>query len=133
MKRITITVIAIASLGLPTLTASTALAATATTKPATASAKKQPLGDISKFRTITADTLAYAQKGDLKKAEKRITDMETKWDAYEIPLKKKDSAQWTKLDLALDRVLKQLRASKPNAATSVPAIQDMLKLIDSMS
>ena len=133
MKRIALAVVAIASLGLPMLTASTALAATATTKPATAAVKKQPLGDISKFRTITADTLAYAQKGDLKKAEKRVTDMETKWDAYANALQKKDKAQWTKLDLALDRVLKELRASKPNAATSVPTIQDMLKLIDSMS
>lgn len=133
MKRIALAVVAIASLGLPMLAESTALAATATTKPATAAVKKQPLGDISKFRTITADTLAYAQKGDLKKAEKRVTDMETKWDAYANALQKKDKAQWTKLDLALDRVLKELRASKPNAATSVPAIQDMLKLIDSMS
>lgn len=133
MKRIALAVVAISSLGLPMLTASTALAATATTKPATAAVKKQPLGDISKFRTITADTLAYAQKGDLKKAEKRVTDMETKWDAYANALQKKDKAQWTKLDLALDRVLKELRASKPNAATSVPTIQDMLKLIDSMS
>ena len=132
MKRTALAILAIVGLGLPTFTASTSLAATAKTKPA-AAAKKQPLGDISKFRTITADTLGYAQTGDLKKAEKRVTDMETKWDAYEIALKKKDSAKWTELDLALDRVLKQLRASKPNAATSVPAIQDMLKLIDSMS
>ncbi len=113
----------------------------AATKPATKATKsvaaskkvKAPLGDISKFRTITADTLAFAKAGDLKKAETRITDMETKWDAYANSLQKKDKASWTKLDLALDRVLKELRASKPNATTAAPAIQDMLALIDSFS
>lgn len=115
-----------------TLVQSSAFAATKATKPAAAAAKvKAPLGDISKFRTITADTLAFAKTGDLKKAEKRITDMETKWDVYANKLQKKDKARWTQLDLALDRVLKELRASKPNAASAVPAIQDMLTMIDS--
>ncbi len=109
-----------------------AFAATKTTKPAAAAAKA-PLGDISKFRTITADTLAFAKAGDLKKAEKRITDMETKWDVYANKLKNKDKVRWTQLDLALDRVLRELRASKPNATTAVPAIQDQLTMIDSFS
>jgi hypothetical protein len=100
---------------------------------ATATKAKSPLGDISKFRTITADTLAFVKAGDMKKAEKRITDMETKWDAYENPLKAKNKADWTLLDGALDKVLKQLRASKPNPATSATALQDLLTLIDSFS
>jgi hypothetical protein len=50
---------------------------------AAAAAKSAPLGDLSKFQAIVSDTLKYAKAGDLKKAEKRITDMETKWDAYE--------------------------------------------------
>ena len=117
-----------------TIAQGSALAATKSTKPAAATAKvKAPLGDISKFRTITADTLAFAKAGDLKKAEKRITDMETKWDVYANKLKNKDKVRWTQLDLALDRVLKELRASKPNPATAVPAIQDMLTMIDSFS
>jgi hypothetical protein len=110
-----------------------AFAATAPKKAAAPAKAKPPLGDISKFRTITADTLAFAKAGDLKKAEKRITDMETKWDAYENPLKAKNKADWTLLDTALDRVLKELRAKKPNAATSVTALQDMLTMIDSFS
>ena len=111
-----------------------AFAATKSTKPAAATAKvKAPLGDISKFRTITADTLAFAKAGDLKKAEKRITDMEAKWDVYANKLKNKDKARWTQLDLALDRVLKELRAAKPSATTAVPAVQDMLTMIDSFT
>ena len=117
-----------------TITQASAFAATNTTKPAASTAKvKAPLGDISKFRTITADTLAFAKAGNLKKAEKRITDMETKWDVYANKLQRKDKTRWTQLDLALDRVLKELRASKPNATTAVPAIQDMLTMIDSFS
>jgi hypothetical protein len=108
----------------------TATKPTPTTKAATATKPKAPLGDLSKFRKITVDTLALAKAGDLKKAEKRITDMETKWDAYENALKSKDSARWTQLDGALDKVLKALRASKPDAATSTKLLEDMLALID---
>lgn len=113
--------------------AAAAFAASTPKKAVTATKSTKPLGDISKFRTIAADTLAFAKAGDVKKAEKRITDMETKWDAYANPLQKKDKAAWTKLDLALDRVLKELRAPKPNAATSATAVQDMLTMIDSFS
>ena len=117
-----------------TVAQGSAIAATKTTKPAAATAKvKAPLGDISKFRTIAADTLAFAKAGDLKKAEKRITDMETKWDVYANKLKSKDKVRWTQLDLALDRVLKELRASKPNATTAVPALQEMLAMINTFS
>jgi hypothetical protein len=110
-----------------------AFAATKPKPAVTATKAKPPLGDISKFHTITVDTLAFAKAGDMKKAEKRITDMETKWDAYANPLQAKNKAAWTKLDLALDRVLKELRASKPNPATSTTALQDMLTMIDSYS
>ncbi len=131
MKRTALFLAALTSVTAPALAASNAYAATATTVATTI--KKQPLGDLSKFTTITNETLAFAKKGDLKGAENRITEMETKWDAYENALKKRDKAQWTKLDLALDRVLKELRASKPNQATSVAALQDMLNLINSLS
>jgi hypothetical protein len=97
-----------------------------------AAAKKAPLGDLSKFQSIVSDTLKFAKAGDLKKAEKRITDMETKWDAYENSLKKKDKVRWNTMDLALDRVLKELRASKPNAASSTAAVQDLLTMIESL-
>ncbi len=116
-----------------TIATTGAFAATTPKKAAVATKAKPPLGDISKFRKITADTLAFAKAGDMKKAEKRITDMETKWDAYANPLQAKNKAAWTKLDLALDRALKELRASKPNAATSGAALQDMLTMIDSFS
>jgi hypothetical protein len=47
-------------------------------------------------------------------------------------LKKKDKVRWNTMDLALDRVLKELRASKPNAASSTTAVQDLLTMIESL-
>jgi hypothetical protein len=134
--------VALTGLGVLAVTLSfysaSANAAAATTKPAAKAAqttvkKKAPLGNLNKFRTITADTLKFAKAGDLKKGEKRITDMETKWDAYETNLKARDAAKWTQLDGALDKVLKAFRMSKPVQADCVSATQDMLTLIDSFA
>lgn len=133
MKRSIAMFVAVSACAVPTLGATRAFASSAPIAKVVTAASKRPLGDLSKFRKITADTLAFAKAGDLKKAEKRITDMEKKWDAYANALQKRDSAKWTQLDLALDKVLKALRASKPDAATSTAALQDMLTLIDSLS
>lgn len=133
-KQLSAVLLVVSSFAVVQTSAFAATKATKTTKPVAAATKvKSPLGDISKFRTITADTLAFAKAGDLKKAETRITDMEKKWDAYANALQKKDKARWTQLDVALDRVLKELRAPKPNATTATPTVQDMLTLIDSFS
>ena len=104
-------------LGPITFASTGVLASNAAKKPAAvvaATKAKPPLGNISKFRTIVADTLVFTKAGDLKKAEKRITDMETKWDAYANPLQAKNKADWTILDGELDTVLKVLRAPKPD-------------------
>ena len=93
---------------------------------------KAPLGDLSKFRVITVDTLKIAKTGDLKAAEKRITDMETAWDVSTNELQALDKINWRKLDLALDHVLFELRADKPTAALCAKTLKDMLKVIDSL-
>jgi hypothetical protein len=93
---------------------------------------KAPLGDLSKFRIITVDTLQIAKSGDLKAAEKRITDMETAWDTSANKLQALDKVNWRKLDLALDHVLFELRADKPSTALCTKTLEDMLKVIDSL-
>ena len=93
---------------------------------------KAPLGDLSKFRVITDDSLKIAKSGDLKASEKRITDMESAWDVSANKLKKLNTVSWRKLDLALDRVLFELRADKPDKALCVKALEDMLAVIDSL-
>jgi hypothetical protein len=132
MKHIKHTVVSAALVGV--LVAPGVAASASPLRGAASTAKtKRPLGDLSKFQKITTDTLAFVKSGDMKKAEKRITDMETKWDAYENALKARDKTRWTQLDTALDKVLKALRASKPDPAASTTALQDMLTLINSMS
>ncbi len=95
-------------------------------------AQKAPLGDLSTFRVIATDSLKIAKTGNIKAAEKRITDMETAWDVSANKLKTKNTVSWRKLDLALDRVLFELRAAKPTPKLCVAALQDMVTLMDTM-
>src|ERR1700710_2804253 len=76
-------------------------------------AASTPLGDLSLYRTITADTLALIDKGDLVAAQKRGTDLETAWDKAEDTMKPNDPKRWRLIDKAIDRVLHELRAATP--------------------
>jgi len=80
------------------------------------------LGDLSPFKTIVDDTMAFVKKGDMPAASKRITDLETAWDKAHPDLQKKDPAAWDKLDHAIDTALTALRASKPDPKASTDAL-----------
>src|SRR5260370_18846311 len=60
----------------------------------------QPLGDLSSFRTIAADTLPIVNPGNLPRAKARIKDLETPWDRVEARLRPPDSQQWLSMDKA---------------------------------
>ncbi len=93
---------------------------------------KTPLGDLSKFRVIAVDTLKIAKTGDLKAAEKRITDFETAWDVAAKKMKAMNPKSWRTLDLALDRVLFELRADKPTVALCTKTLEDILVVMDTL-
>lgn len=84
--------------------------------PATAAVQADPLGDLSSYRTIVADTRALAEAGDLAAAETRITDLETRWDEAEATLRPKDPEAWGNVDAAADDAFAALRAPHPEAA-----------------
>lgn len=89
-------------------------------------AQRSPLGDLSKFRKITQDTLDLLNSGDQSGATARIGDLETEWDNAEARLKPKNKAAWTEIDGKIDTVLRQLRATRPNSNSETGALTALL-------
>jgi hypothetical protein len=85
-----------------------------------------PLGDLSKFRKITQDTLGLLNAGNQSGATTRVDDLETEWDNAEARLKPKDKAEWTTIDGKIDTVLRELRATSPKPASERAALTALL-------
>jgi hypothetical protein len=96
---------------------------------ATSAMAESKLGDLTAFEVIANDTLVLVDKGDMKGAERRITDFETAWDQAEKTLYPKDKAEWSVIDDAADAAIESLRASKPDA---VDAQKNVSALIDTI-
>ena len=95
-----------------------------------AMAASAKLGDMGSFEAIASDTLLLVDKGDMKGAEKRITDFETAWDDAESALYPKDKTAWSAIDDAADAAIASLRTGSPDAVEaqrSVSALIDTLK------
>jgi uncharacterized membrane-anchored protein len=85
-----------------------------------------PPAEIAKFRTITADTLAKLNSGNQQAATTRVTGLETAWDDGQPTLEPKSEQSWHFLDSEIDQVLTALRASNPDKATEVKALNTLL-------
>jgi hypothetical protein len=84
--------------------------------PASPSASADPLGDLSAYETIVADTRDLVESGDLIAAEERITDFETKWDDAEATMRPREPSAWDNVDAAADHAFAALRTRKPDPA-----------------
>jgi uncharacterized membrane-anchored protein len=85
-----------------------------------------PSAEISKFRTITKETLEKLQAGDQAGATARIKDLETAWDNDQPILQPLDENAWQVLDRQIDSALKALRASRPDPATQTQTLTSLL-------
>jgi hypothetical protein len=89
-------------------------------------ARISPLGDMSKFRTITQDTLNLLNSGNQSDATTRIGDLEIEWDDAEARLKPKNKAAWTDVDGKIDTVLRRLRSTSPDPNSEKSALTTLL-------
>jgi uncharacterized membrane-anchored protein len=92
----------------------------------TAQPSPSPLGDLSKFRGITQDTLNLLDAGNQSGATARVGDLEIEWDNAQARLKPKDNAAWTDIDGKIDKVLRELRATSPNSNSEKVALTALL-------
>lgn len=85
-----------------------------------------PAANMTEFRTIASDTLAFVKKGDQAAAAARVTDLETAWDDNQSALNAADCGAWTYIDKQIDPVLSAVRAPTPKAATEQTALKNLL-------
>jgi len=98
-----------------------------------APAKTADLGDLSSFKTIIADVQAFAAKGDLAAASKRITDYETAWDQAETAIRPLNPDCWNNVDAASDAALKALRQSVPSADKVNKTLASLMAVLNNPS
>jgi uncharacterized membrane-anchored protein len=92
----------------------------------TPGAAAAPLGDLSQFTTIAQDMMGKVNANDLPGASKRADDLEYAWDTSQARLKPMNTPAWTKVDSAIDKVLRESRAVRPNQETSRAALETLL-------
>jgi uncharacterized membrane-anchored protein len=85
-----------------------------------------PLGDLSPFQRIAADTLGLVGAGDLAAAKARIGDLEFAWDNATARLRAMNEQKWSMVDDAIDEALKKLRSGTPDPTACTAALQTLI-------
>lgn len=88
------------------------------------------LGDLSALSAIATDTLTIAKTGDLKAAEKRITDFESAWDQAAGTMQPLSPEKWHAVDAAADAAIDGLRAGSPVQADVETALTGLIAELD---
>jgi uncharacterized membrane-anchored protein len=85
-----------------------------------------PTKDLSRFRTITHDTLGLVRAGKQDQAATRVTDLETAWDDAQPRLQPADCQAWVAIDQQIDPVLSAVRASNPEPSQEQQTLNRLL-------
>ena len=81
------------------------------------------LGDLQSFKVIVSDMKRAAEAGNFTLEKERAGDLEFEWDAAEATLKSRDKSTWSDIDDKIDAVLRQARATRPDAVKNIEALQ----------
>ncbi|MCK9877039.1 hypothetical protein MXD59_14870 [Frankia sp. Ag45/Mut15] len=87
------------------------------------------LGDLTRFRTITQDTLDRLDRGRQGAATSRVGDLEAAWDNATARLKARNGSAWTEVDDRIDTALRALRSSNPDVGQERTALSALLSVL----
>jgi hypothetical protein len=86
--------------------------------------------ELSELRAIAADCLTLVRVGKISPARRHVKYLEAEWDELEPHLRSSDRERSRTLDHAVERVVSELRAVRPNAMASEAALRGLLEAID---
>jgi uncharacterized membrane-anchored protein len=92
---------------------------------ATTNDPSAPLGDLTPFHVITTAMLESVNSGDWSGANRHADEIEYAWDNAESHLKPMNAEAWTRMDDAIDDVLRKVRAIRPDPADARSALQTL--------
>jgi uncharacterized membrane-anchored protein len=98
---------------------------------AESSSPTAPLGDVSAFRKIATDMLAFVKSSDMGGAKTRAGDLETAWDDGQARMRPMNPDKWTVMDAAIDDVLTKVRAGKSGSECAA-SLEALLSVIDNL-
>ena len=90
------------------------------------------LGNLAPFRAIVVDVVTLVNKGDMGAAKKRVTDLESAWDAAEAGIKPRAASDWHLVDKALNHAYDAVRQDKPSPEACKQALADVLATMDKL-
>lgn len=90
------------------------------------------LGNLTPFRSIVVDVATLVNKGDMVAAKKRVTDLESAWDAAEAGIKPRAASDWHLVDKALNHAYDAVRQDKPSADACKQALTGVLATMDKL-
>lgn len=92
---------------------------------------QKPKYDLSQFKSIAEETLKLVSEKSYPAAEKKIVELEDKWDEGTKPLKAADRKVWTVIDKQMDAAIEAVKACKDDTG-AVKATKEINNFISKL-